>query len=176
MSFTLKHLSTLVSLLGHQAATLAGLVLGLLLVTPAQAQYEDLAISATTLELSGALYEDPCATFLVSKLFKNAYVANLPTLSTNLFLTEAFGPISKIDIEINTSLPEAGCLLSGRTPVKLVFDSDLAAVAPRTGLLRNSANLRPAQNVFVQLGLIDSAGVIGCVELHANVESSTVLH
>lgn len=70
MSFTLKHLSSSVSRLGHQAATLAGLVLGMLLVTPAQAQYEDLAISATTLELTGALYEDPCATFLVSSYLK----------------------------------------------------------------------------------------------------------
>jgi hypothetical protein len=175
MSFTLKHFSTSVGRLGHQAATLAGLVLGLLLVTPAQAQYEDLAISATTLELTGALYEDPCATFLVSKLFKNAYVTNLPTLSTNLFLSEAFGPISKIDIEINTPLPEAGCLLSGRTPVKLVFDSDLAAVAPRTGLLRNSANLRPAQNVFVQLGLIDTAGVFTPLDLNKPQALNTAL-
>jgi hypothetical protein len=59
--------------------------------------------------------------------------------------------------------------------VKLVFDSDLAAVAPRTGLLRNSANLRPAQNVFVQLGLIDTAGVFTPLDLNKPQALNTAL-
>jgi len=47
-----------------------------------------------------------------------------------------------------------------------VFDTDFAAVAPRTGLLRNTASFRPAQNVMVQLGLIDNQGVFSPLDLN----------
>jgi hypothetical protein len=153
----------------------ASMVLCALWVRPAWAQYADLASFSTTMELNGGLFEEPCASFVLSKLFKSAYVTNLPTLSSTFFLNESLGPISKIEIEINTSLPEANCLLEGRVPVKLVFDSDLAAVAPRTGLLRNSANLKPAQNVFVQLGLIDTAGVFTPLDLNQPQALNTAL-
>jgi hypothetical protein len=116
---------------------------------------------------------------VLSKLLKNTYVTNLPTLSSTLFLDNAFGPVSKIEIRLNAPLPsrEEKCARLGPNflPVKLIFDSDLAAIAPRTGLLRNSANLKPAQNVFVQLGLIDTAGVFTPLDLNQPQALNTAL-
>jgi hypothetical protein len=47
-----------------------------------------------------------------------------------------------------------------------VFDSDFAAVSPRSGLLRNSAKFRPAENVFLQIGLIDKNGEFSEIDLN----------
>ena len=55
------------------------------------------------------------------------------------------------------------------------FDADLASVSPRTGLLRNSAIFRPAQNVFVQLGLIDEAGAFAPLDLNQPQALNTAL-
>ena len=49
---------------------------------------------------------------------------------------------------------------------QILFVSAFAAVAPRSGLLRNSATLRPAQNVLVQLGLIGADGVFTPLDLN----------
>jgi len=133
------------------------------------AQTED-NMSSATVTFTGEFFDDTCAPLVLSKLLKNTYVTNLPTLSSTLFLDDAFGPVSKIEISLNAPLPspEDKCSRLGPNflPVKLIFDSDLAAIAPRTGLLRNSASLRPAQNVFVQLGLLDAAGVFSPLDLN----------
>ena len=41
-------------------------------VRPAWAQYADLASFSTTMELNGGLFEEACASFVLSKLFKSA--------------------------------------------------------------------------------------------------------
>jgi hypothetical protein len=56
-----------------------------------------------------------------------------------------------------------------------MFDTDLASVSPRTGLLRNSASFRPAQNVFVQIGLIDEADTFIPLDLNQPQALNTVL-
>jgi hypothetical protein len=48
----------------------ASMVLCALWVRPAWAQYADLASFSTTMELNGGLFEEPCASFVLSKLFK----------------------------------------------------------------------------------------------------------
>lgn len=114
--------------------------------------------SSILIQISAEIGKSTCSPVALSKLYRTSYISNLPTLSTTLFLNSAFGPISKLDIDIKTPLPEPDCLGVDFLPAKLVFDSDLAAVSPRTGLLRNSAKLRPAENVLIQIGLIDANG------------------
>ena len=143
-------------------------ILCLALFQTSSVQAQDNSPSAR-IPLEADIFKATCVSFPVSKLFKNAFVSNLPTISSTLFLNDVFGPVSKVEILVNTPLPEdQGCLNSpaGSSAMKLMFDTDLAAVSPRTGLLRNSASFRPAQNVFVQLGLIDEAG--GFVPLDLN--------
>jgi hypothetical protein len=174
----LKHYSYFISNILAKTQLLIG-VLCLSLSQASFAQTEDNMSSATVM-FTGEFFDDTCAPLVLSKLLKNTYVTNLPTLSSTLFLDNAFGPISKIEISLNTPLPspqEEKCSRLGPNflPVKLVFDSDLAAIAPRTGLLRNSASLRPAQNVFVQLGLLDAAGVFSPLDLNKPQALNTAL-
>jgi len=142
------------------------------------AQTED-NMSSAKVTFSGEFFDDTCAPLLPPKLLKTIYTTNLPTLSSTLFLDDAFGPVSKIEIRLNAPLPsrEEKCARLGPNflPVKLIFDSDLAAIAPRTGLLRNSASLRPAQNVLVQLGLVDAEGVFSPLDLNKPQALNTAL-
>lgn len=118
--------------------------------------------------MDAEIFKSTCTSFPVSKLFSNALVSNLPTINSTVFLDDVFGPVSKVDIIIRSALSSDGCVRTGKdlTNIKLIFDSDLAAVAPRSGLLRNSASFRPAQNVLVQLGLVDDAGVFTPLDLN----------
>jgi hypothetical protein len=106
----------------------------------------------------------------LSKQLVTPYIVNLSPLSSTLLLTDSLGPVSKFSLNVDQrkTNPNAKCVGAdfGSLPLKLVFDSDLASIAPRTGLLRNSASNRPAQNVFVQLGLIDEAGVFIPIDLN----------
>jgi hypothetical protein len=126
------------------------------------------SLPSSRVTIGAEISKGTCASFSVSKLFKSAYVSNLPSISSTLFLNDVFGPVSKIEIMVNTPLPKQECLSSidDLTAIKLMFDSDLASVSPRTGLLRNSASFRPAENVFVQLGLVNEAGVFVPLDLN----------
>ena len=124
-----------------------------------------------TLNIEGFVLDEPCSPVLaLSKQLVTPYIVNLSALSSTLLLTDALGPVSKFSLNVDQrkTNPNASCIGAdfGSLPLKLVFDSDLAAIAPRTGLLRNSASNRPAQNVFVQLGLIDEAGVFVPIDLN----------
>ena len=108
-----------------------------------------------TLNIEGFVLDEPCSPKLaLSKQLVTPYVINLSSLNSRILLTDALGPVSKFSLNVDQrkTNPDARCVGAdfGSLPLKLVFDSDLAAIAPRTGLLRNSASNRPAQNVFVQ--------------------------
>jgi len=125
-------------------------------------------LPSTRVAMDAEIFISTCTSFPVSKLFSNALVSNLPAINSTVFLDDVFGPVSKVDIIIRSALSSDGCVRTGKglTNIKLIFDSDLAAVAPRSGLLRNSASFRPAQNVLVQLGLVDDAGVFTPLDLN----------
>ncbi len=100
-------------------------------------------------------------------------VVNLPILNTTALIDNAYSPLTVVELNFNTPVAEAlNCVaLAGQANspglVKLVFDSDLAAVTPRTGLLRNSASAsRAASNVFVQLGLVGADGSFSPIDLN----------
>ncbi len=130
------------------------------------ASAQDLLFSNDTLEISGGIIVPSCTNFLQSNPWGNTFSFNLPSLNTTALLSGSFGPISSIDLKFNKPKVTSNCASEFNIPATLVFDSDLAAVAPRTGLLRNSANVRPAQNVLVQLGLIDAQGVFSPLDLN----------
>ena len=151
-------------------------ILCLALVQTSSVQAQDNLPNAR-IPLEAEIFKATCPAFSVSKLFTSSYVSNLPTISSTLFLDDVFGPVSKVEILVNTPLPDQGCLgsIAGSRATKLIFDTDLASVSPRTGLLRNSAIFRPAQNVFVQLGLIDEAGAFAPLDLNQPQALNTAL-
>jgi hypothetical protein len=100
-------------------------------------------------------------------------VVNLPVLNTTALIDNAYSPLTIVELNFDTPWADAlNCIaLAGQSNspglVKLVFDSDLAAITPRTGLLRNSASTsRAASNVFVQLGLVTADGSFSPIDLN----------
>lgn len=122
--------------------------------------------STDNLELSGAIVIPTCTNFLQTNQWTNAFAFNLPSLNTTALLNGSFGPITAIDLKLNKPKFQSNCVNESNLPFTLVFDSDLASVAPRTGLLRNSAKFRPAQNVLIQIGLIDANGEFAPLDLN----------
>jgi type 1 fimbria pilin len=147
-----------------QSKLAAAVMVCLSMVNPANAQ--NLLFSSDAIDLSGQIVIPTCTSFLQSNQLVNAFVFNLPSLNTTVLLNESFGPITPIDLKFNRPKGQSNCASEFNLPFTLVFDSDLAAVAPRTGLLRNTASFRPAQNVLVQLGLIDKQGVFSPLDLN----------
>jgi hypothetical protein len=89
-------------------------------------------------------------------------IFQLPALKTTTLDRDAFSPVTPIELSLKNQQSDD----QKHCQVKLIFDSALASVSPNLGLLRNSASLRPAQNVFVQLGLLDAAGVFSPLDLN----------
>ena len=61
-------------------------------------------------------------------------------------------------------------------PTQLSFDGGAAPVLPLSGLLRNTATLRPAQNVLVQVGLISAEGMFTPLDLNRPQRLNQVLN
>ncbi|NBX55415.1 MAG: hypothetical protein EBQ82_06105 [Betaproteobacteria bacterium] len=81
-------------------------------------------------------------------------VVGLPGLLTTNLMDNLLGPITLLRLEFVRSARDCGLSDPITTP-QLVFDSDMAAVVGQSGLLRNTATNRPAQNVLIQIGLVD---------------------
>jgi hypothetical protein len=96
-----------------------------------------------------------CVLPLLKNGLNKRFVLELPPLKTISLNDNNIGPVSRFNLSIQSPFANPACILPTGTQVEWVFDSALASVAPRTGLLRNTATDRPAQNVFVQIGLID---------------------
>ena len=94
----------------------------------------------------------------------NLLVVNLPPLSANTLSDSNFGPVTPVAIDMRNEA-NAACLKPLRQNATLVFDQAFAAVAPNTGLLRNTARDNPASNVYVQLGFFDATGLFTPLDL-----------
>lgn len=78
----------------------------------------------------------------------NKNVIRLPPLTTTTLDDNAAGPVTAIELNLNSEQSDSQCSFGGAT---ITFDSDLAAVSPRSGLLRNNAQFRPAKMYFCKL-------------------------
>jgi hypothetical protein len=94
-------------------------------------------------------------------------VVNLPALQTTLLNDTPLSPIALVPMRFVLSNTILACLAQMvDSPGNLiVFDTALAGVVSSNGLLRNSAVVRPAQNVLVQLGLVGADGVFTPLDL-----------
>jgi hypothetical protein len=116
-----------------------------------------------TLRMNARLIDNSCLLSTSNPNTKNNNVFLLPPITSTTLDANAFGPVVPIELNFNRQLSGSQCDFGS---VKLVFDSDFAAVSPRSGLLRNSAKFRPAENVFLQIGLIDKNGEFSEIDLN----------
>ena len=94
-----------------------------------------------------------------------ANVVSLPGLLTTTFRDNVFGPVTVLKLAFSRTISDCPADLS--TAPQMVFDSDAATVVPRSGLLRNTASDRPAQNVYIQIGLVnDTEGSFVPIDLN----------
>jgi len=134
--------------------------------TPVGAQITNEA-GAPYLVLRGSITQSACNLAPALDSLGGSLVVNLPALQTTFLLDTPFSPIAPLKLRFTLSDSSLACLNAlGGASNQIVFDSAFAAVAPRSGLLRNSAILRPAQNVLVQLGLIGADGVFTPLDLN----------
>ena len=94
----------------------------------------------------------------------NLLVVNLPPLNATALRDNNFGPVTPVVIDMANEAASA-CLKPLRQNASLVFDQALAALAPDSGLLRNTAQQNPATNVYVQLGFFDEQGLFTPLDL-----------
>ena len=106
---------------------------------------------ADSLRFTGLIKQGSCQLPLLGGNNPNPYVFNLPPVQTVPLLNNGVGKITPLNLKFNTS---SDCLIVSGMSAQISFDGGLAAVVPNGGLLRNVAPLRPAQNVYVQLGLL----------------------
>ena len=118
------------------------------------------------LVFAGLISSASCSPLGQSNALTNPYVVNLPSINTTQLQDSSFGPITKVELSIGALSTAQLCTTVSGQPVKLIFDSALASVTPRTGLLRNSSTNRAANNVFVQLGLVSSNGSFTPIDLN----------
>lgn len=118
------------------------------------------------LVLQSQINASTCAVSFAQNGASGNLVVLLPPLKTTALNNDIFSPITRFDIDLKNQFTSILCDSNFNASMQLVFDGAMAAIAPRSGLLRNTALQRPAQNVFVQIGLIDATG--GFVPLDLN--------
>ena len=123
----------------------------------------DTGVVSGSLRLSGLIKQGSCQSPLRTVSNPNPYVLNLPPLQTVQLMNNGFGNITPLNLKLNGP---AGCMTVSRLNAQIAFDGPLAAVVPNGGLLRNVATLRPAQNVYVQLGLLSPSGLFTPLDLN----------
>ena len=123
----------------------------------------DTGVDSGELRLSGLIKQGSCQLPLRTASNPNPYVLNLPPLQTVQLMNNAFGKITPLNLKLNGP---SGCLTVSGLNAQLSFDGRLASVVPNGGLLRNVAVLRPAQNVYVQLGLLSPSGLFTPLDLN----------
>ncbi|NBS77789.1 MAG: hypothetical protein EBT28_10410, partial [Betaproteobacteria bacterium] len=108
------------------------------------------------LVLQSQINASTCAVSFAQNGASGNLVVLLPPLKTTALNNDIFSPITRFDIDLKNQFTSILCDSNFNASMQLVFDGAMAAIAPRSGLLRNTALQRPAQNVFVQIGLIDA--------------------
>jgi len=119
--------------------------------------------SDTYLLISGQIIPASCLLNIFNANAVNNNVFQLPPLSATTLDDNAIGPVTTIELNLNSQLSGPQCSFGGLT---ITFDSALAAVSPRLGLLRNNAQFRPAENVFLQIGLLSKDGEFTPIDLN----------
>lgn len=149
----------------HTGWRLALLWLGLLQAAAAQSTNEP---SSSFLGLSGRLTQSACNLMPALGTEGAPLLLSMPALPTSLLLDAPFSPVAQLPLRFALSATDLACLKAvvGSSGNHLVFDVALASVVARNGLLRNSAVVRPAQNVLVQLGLIGADGMFTPLDLN----------
>lgn len=122
--------------------------------------------SDAELVFTGLISNGACAPLVPKGTITNPYVVNLPSINTTQLKDSSFGPITTIELSLSNPSNAPVCTTLAGQPVKLIFDSALASITPRTGLLRNASTTRAANNVFVQLGLVSSNGSFTPIDLN----------
>jgi hypothetical protein len=142
------------------------LALGSMVGTTASAQTNS-QDTATFLVLNGTISQNACNFSPSAVNLGNPLAVELPTLQTTMLLNAPFSPVLPVQMRFQLSADTLSCLKTvlGNNPNPILFDSAFAAVVPRSGLLRNSATVRPAQNVLVQLGQISEQGTFTPIDL-----------
>ena len=161
-------------LLGLTARTGMAVLLCGALAVPAAAQSVN-SFEADKLEFTGTILPNTCQASASIKLFSNPYVVSLPVLKSTDLLQSGVSPATALQLDFSSTTSPTACAVNYQGTPHLVFDIDLASIAPRSGLLRNSATLRPAQNVFVQLGIIDEAGLFSPLDMKRPVALNQAL-
>ena len=118
---------------------------------------------AGSLRIAGLIKQGSCQLPLRTVSNPNPYVLNLPPLQTVQLMNNGLGKITPLNLKLNGP---SGCLTVSGLNAQLSFDGRLASVVPNGGLLRNVAVLRPAQNVYVQLGLLSPSGLFTPLDLN----------
>lgn len=130
--------------------------------TLALAQYENANANAFLI-FDGRISPNSCLLSAFNNSTLNKNVFQLPPMTTTTLDANALGPVTLIEINLNSQSSGTQCILGN---VQLVFDAAMASVSPRSGLLRNSAKFRPAENVFLQVGIIDKNGEFNEIDLN----------
>jgi hypothetical protein len=123
----------------------------------------DTGVDSGLLKLNGLIRQGSCQLPLRTQSNPNPYVLNLPPLQTVQLMDNSYSKITPLDLKLNVL---SGCLTVSGLNAQISFDGRLAAVVPNGGLLRNVAVLRPAQNVYVQLGLLSPSGLFTPLDLN----------
>jgi len=89
-------------------------------------------------------------------------IFQLPALKTTTLDKDAFSSVTPIVLILKNQLSNE----QKHCQVKLIFDSALASVSPNLGLLRNSASSLPAENVLLQIGLLNETGQFSPIDLN----------
>ena len=126
------------------------------------AEYEDVDANAF-LRIDARVNTSSCLLIASNPNIQNNNVFVLPPMTSTTLDANALGPVIPLELNFSKQLSGTQCDFGS---VKLVFDSALAAVSPRSGLLRNSAKFRPAENVFLQIGFIDKNGEFSEIDLN----------
>jgi len=122
---------------------------------------------APILGVGGEISQSVCNLAPLWGSFERPWVVNLPALQTTVLLQAPFTPVVQVPLGMGLNNTDMACLIKvmGSTGYPIEFDPSFASVVPRSGLLRNIASTRPAQNVLVQLGLIGSNGLFTPLDL-----------
>lgn len=94
----------------------------------------------------------------------NLLVVNLPPVDARTLRDKSVSPVTVVTIDLRTPT-DGNCASAWQQKASLVFDKALAALAPNTGMLRNTASQYPAGNVLIQVGLFNAQGVFMPVDL-----------
>lgn len=89
-------------------------------------------------------------------------IFKLPALKTTTLDKDAFSPVTPIELSLKNQQSDD----QKHCQVKLIFDSAMASVSPNLGLLRNSARSLPAENVLLQIGLLNETGQFSPIDLN----------